>query len=221
MALPRIALAALLAAIAVAPAATAHTTAYNTGIETGYQVKLIYGLLYEPVSTFQKTGLDLGVFDSDGHPLAGLEGVDANGKALANPPMHVVMQFNDQTLDMTGGLRPQANRPGWYTYPVTFTKVGAYSIRVTGTINGTGGINVPIAPAHQVTDGGADQWPSKVALPDAQSSDLAKLKADRDALQARVEALEGSKKSPGIDTTGMLFGVVAMLGLAASRRRAA
>ncbi|MES2155087.1 MAG: hypothetical protein V4510_08130 [bacterium] len=208
----------------VAPAATAHSIQYNTGIPEGYQAKFSFGFLYEPVSTFQKTGLDLGVMDAKGHAITGLDGVDSTGKPLANPPMHVLLTFGDRTLDLTGGLIQQTDRPGWYTYPLTLTKAGTYKIHITGMVNHTSVdflMSTHDGPAHDVTEGGATMWPNAVSTEDTQAKDISDLKSQVATLQGQVQELQGSKKSPGFDGSGLFLGFLGLAGLAAVRRRRA
>jgi hypothetical protein len=214
--------AALAGLLLLVPAATAHATAYNTGNANSYQVRFVYGNLYEPVSTFQKTGLDLGVFDAKGAPITGLDCIDHDNKPVANAPLRTLtLAYADQVLDLTKGCKAQFGKPGWYTFPFIYTKAGAYPLHIVGTINGTA-VDTTIQPAHPVADSGDEMFPVKVDSPEATAAKASQLGDDLAALKARVNTLEGqaSKGAPGVDGGLLLLGLVAVLGLAATRRRA-
>lgn len=220
--------AALAGLLLLAPAATAHATAYNTGNSASYQVRFVYGNLYEPVSTFQKTGLDLGVFDAKGNPITGLDAIDHDNKAIANPPIRVTLTYSGQTLDLTPEFKAQFGKPGWYSHPLIYTKAGAYVLHVTGTINGTA-VDQAIQPAHPVEDSTDEMFPAKVDTPDAAAAKVTELTAqvgqlsdDVAALKARLNSVEnqGAKGAPGVGGGLLLAGFLAVLGLAAARRHA-
>ncbi len=217
MHLSRLTLPAMVALILLAPAASAHSTEYNTGIADGYQIAFSYGNLYEPVSTFQKTGLDLGIRDAHGNPITGLQGVDVAGKPLPDPPIRVELVFGEQVLDLTPGFVQQIDRPGWYTYPIIYTKIGAYRLHIIGMVNGTH-LDINIQPSHAITDGTTNMWPSKIGGEDAQAAEIAKLKADLATLQATVDSLADSKKAPGFDVSALLLGLIGLVSLAGMRR---
>jgi hypothetical protein len=217
---------ALATALLLVPAATAHATAYNTGNAASYQVKFVYGNLYEPVSTYQKTGLDLGVYDAKGNPIKGLDCVDHAGMPVASPPLATLaLTYADQTLDMAKGCKAQYGKDGWYTFPVIYTRPGAYVLHIQGTINGTA-VNQTIQPAHSIEDSTSEMFPAKVDSPDVAAAKVSDLTAkvgqlgdDLNALKARVSALEGksSKGAPGVDGDLLLLGFLAALGLVARR----
>src|SRR5207253_7039926 len=129
--------AALLGLLLLLPAANAHATCYTTGTGdcttaagAGSKVKIVYGNLNEPVSTFQKTGLDLILSDAKGKPMAGLNGADHDGMPVASPPIHVSLIYAGQTRDLTPCLKTQSSldhsKDNAYTCPVIYTKPGAY-----------------------------------------------------------------------------------------------
>jgi hypothetical protein len=227
--------AALLGLLLLVPAATAHATCFTSGTgactstaQAGSKVKFVYGNLYEPVSTYQKTGLDLTVADAKGNPIAGLEAVDHEGKALANPPIHVSLVYSGQVLDMTPEFKGQFNAPGKYTFPLIYTKAGAYVLHVTGTINGTA-VDQMVQPAHPVEDSSELMFPTKVDSPEESATKVTELTGkvtqlndDVAALKARINSLEGSssKGAPGVDGGLLVLGAIAVLGLAAATRRA-
>jgi hypothetical protein len=225
----------LAALLVLVPAASAHQTCFTSGtgacstsVQADSKVKLVYGNLYEPVSTYQKTGLDLIVSDAKGNALAGLEAVDHDGKPLASPPIHVSLTYSGQTLDMTPEFKGQFNAPGRYTFPLIYTKAGAYVLHVTGTINGTT-VDATVQPAHPIEDSSDLMFPAKVDSPEASaakvtalSGQVSQLTGDLDAMKARLNSLEGqtSKGAPGVDGGLLLVGFLAVLGLAAARRAA-
>lgn len=226
----------------LAPAAAAHATCFTSGTgacskaaQADSKVKLVYGNLFEPVSTHQKTGLDLTISDAKGKPLPGLEAVDSEGKALANPPIRVTLEYSGQVLDLTPGLKAQSNAPGKYTSPYIYTRPGAYVLHVVGTINGTA-VDQRVEPAHPIEDSGELMFPTKVDSPEESAAkitelsgknaqlaaQLTQLTSELDALKARINSLEGksSKGAPGVDGGLLALGLLAALGVAAARRRA-
>jgi len=210
------ALSATVALVALVPAASAHATAYDTGSSSSFHVRFVYGNLYEPVSTFQKTGLDLGVFDAKGTPITGLDAIDHDNKPVANPPVHVTLTYAGQTLDMTPGFKAQFGKPGWYSFPLIYTQPGAYVLHVQGTINGTA-VNMDIQPAHPIGDSSSEMFPAKVATPDQMAKDIADLKAQVAALQASGS---GSKGSPATDGITLAIGLLGLAAVVAARRSA-
>ncbi|HEX2065364.1 MAG TPA: hypothetical protein VHI93_00990 [Candidatus Thermoplasmatota archaeon] len=219
-----------------APIAAAHQTWYDNGKTqtAASKVRFVYGNLYEPVSTFQKTGLDLGVFDITGKPVTGLECVDGRGERVPNAPFTTLaLTYAGQTLDLSAGCKAQHGKPGWYTFPVIYTRPGSYVLQVKGTVNGTA-VDLAIQPAHPVADSSGEMFPVKVEGAEASAAKVAELSGrvaeldgkvaqltgDLDALRSRLASLE-NKGSKGAGTGGVaLLGLVAVLGLAAVRRGA-
>jgi len=180
---------------AAIPTASAHATSYTPD----GKIKFVYGHLNEPAYTFTKTGLDLGIYDNaTGGPISGLESVDHDGKL--NPKIETWYVYAGQTLELTDGFKAQFGQPGKYTYPITFTKPGAYSLRIKGTINGTA-VDQTLAPAHPIEALDDIMWPEKVA--------------SNDDLDQRLTTLESKVASGGHVTKGNAPGLdaVALLGL--------
>lgn len=208
-----LAAAAIFLALAALPAASAHQTWYDNGktLTPASKVKFVYGNLYEPVSTFQKTGLDLGISDAKGNPITGLDAVDHDGTPIPGAPVHAELVYSGQKLDLTSEFKAEFGKPGWYTRPYIYTKAGAYQLHVWGTINGTA-VDVTIEPAHEVEDSSDLMWPDHVSSPGDQADEIAQLKSD-------VAALKDSKKAPGLETPVMVLGIIALAALATAFRR--
>ncbi|HEX2066603.1 MAG TPA: hypothetical protein VHI93_07305 [Candidatus Thermoplasmatota archaeon] len=226
----RLVLPLALAALLLAAPAAAHQTWYDNGKTqtAASKVRLVYGNLYEPVSTFQKTGLDLGVFDIKGKPITGIECVDGRGERVPDAPLTTLaLTYAGQTLDLSAGCKAQHGKPGWYTFPVIYTRPGSYVLHVKGTINGTA-VDQEIQPAHPVADSSGEMFPVKVEGAEANAAKVAELNGrvaqltgDLEALRGRLASLENKGvKGAGAGAGVALLGLVAVLGLAAARRRA-
>ncbi|MES2155714.1 MAG: hypothetical protein V4510_11315 [bacterium] len=202
-------LAAVVAVALVAAPATAHKTIHsNNG-----KVTLIYGNLYEPVSTYQKTGLDLGIQDAKGNPLVGLEST--------TPALNVTLTYGSTpdagVITMTGKLTAQADRPGWYTYPIIYTKPGLYYLHVRGLINGTN-VNIDITPDAAVAQATDNMFPpAPDSTPESQNAKISQLEKDVAALKAQATE---PKAAGGLSGFAIDATLLALAAVVATRRRA-
>jgi hypothetical protein len=199
----------LMGTVIAAGTASAHATAYTPD----GKVKFVYGNLGEPVYTFQKTGLDLGIYDNrTGASITGLEAVVGHGDHVT-PKLTIGWRYGAQggpALDFSKDLTAQFGKPGWYTYPVMYTKPGLYYLSIKGSINGTM-VDQTITPLHEIKEMKDIMWPDKVGQPSDQDARIM-------ALESKVEAMKSTPaKSPGPDVA-LLLGVGLMV-LVVLRRR--
>ncbi|HVL87342.1 MAG TPA: hypothetical protein VM681_04940 [Candidatus Thermoplasmatota archaeon] len=198
---------AVLAVLALAGGAQAHRTAYTPDD----RIRLVYGSLGEPLYTFQKSGLDLGIFDNaTDAPVTGL-GADVEAGTPAR--INVSLLYGGARLDLTPTMVAQHGRNGWYTYPYVLTQPGVYSLRIEGTINGTV-VQLTIPPLHEVRELDEIMWPARAPLPDEQQAQLDALRADFDAALARMDRTRGL---PGFEGPAVLLAVAAALAVATPR----
>lgn len=193
---------ALLLALGVslaAPTALAHKTAYTP--DGG--IKIVWGFLNEPATTFSKTGLDLILTDNaTGAPIAGAE-----------TTLRATLRLADQQHAFE--LRAQHGQQGRYTDVVTLTRPGLYVLHLSGTINGTA-VDIAIPGAHAI------EGIEETYFPPMQSSEarIAALEQQVAALDAKVKAASSTpakvteQPTKGVPAPG-LFGLVALAALAA------
>lgn len=173
-----------LAALLALPAAAAHQTAYSAD----GRLRFTYGSLGEPVYTFQKSGLDLGVFDNaTGAPIEGLAA--SEGAQPGAIGFRLWLVHAGQELELTPGLRTQFGRAGWYTYPYMLTEPGGYALRIDGTINGTP-VQQTIPPRHDIQGTDSIMWPQQYPTPDTLESRL-------EAVERQLAAQDGGDSGTG------------------------
>jgi hypothetical protein len=152
-------------------------------------------------------------------------GIEIHGPANATDPVGGAEGDLTVTL-MSGGqsavkaIAPQDGRPGWYTFAFIPTRAGAYSVKVTGTLNGTAiNFTAPLENAEAADEYQfpvADPTPSKLQeqLSDARAA-LAAEHANATAIAARVSALEtagpNSNSASSAASTAMLIGLLGLV----------
>lgn len=110
------------AALALGAFGAAHQT-----IEVGDGAyRVVVGLLAAPLYAGEIEGIDLGVFDANDEPVENLAG-----------------SLDATIISPTGGelaltLRPQSDRPGYYTADFIPTVAGNYQVRIAGFIGDVG-----------------------------------------------------------------------------------
>lgn len=121
------------------------------------QYEFVVGWRTEPATTGVLNGLDLGI-----------ERHFANNTTawVVGAESALTAVISTGGINATKGVTPQDGRPGWYTFEVIPTRVGTYTVRITGTLNTTS-IDVSLAlddvgPASDI------QFP----VPDPTASDL-------------------------------------------------
>ncbi len=187
----------------------APATAYKTLNSNNGKVTLKYGNFDEPVATFQKTGIDLGILDAKGNPIVGLEAM--------SPKLNVTLTFGPTPdtgmRDLTNGLKAQAGRPGWYTHPITYTQAGLYYLHIDGMINGTR-VKIDIAPEFSVKESTEFMFPAVASPPDAQDAKIAQLERD----VAALKAVDPTKVAPGLGGFAIEAVLLAFAAIVAARR---
>lgn len=201
----------LACAILISPAA-AHTTKQTND----RHVTLTYGLLDEPVTTYQRTGLELCLNDGKGNPIKGV--------ATSQPAVNITLTYGayargGPVLYLTGDIKPFPDRPGCYTYPLVFTTAGSYSLHVHGPINGTI-VNIDLAPDgdHAVTNSTQFMFPVQARSAEQQDARIAQLEADIEVLRGEVARLKPVQVSPGLAGVVPEMAVLLAAGLFAARR---
>ncbi|MFO1534339.1 MAG: hypothetical protein ABR586_01605 [Thermoplasmatota archaeon] len=205
-----------LAALLVAPAASAHQTAYS--VDQKYRFSI--GHLNEPVTTYVKTGLDVGFTLNDAARTAVPQLNPGNLTATLVAP-------NGETLSMA--LQNQFGTVNHFTFtsPYVLTQSGVYKLRLTGSVFGSAvnidGIAVgstnPVPPLGNVT------------FPDSHVPTNAELRDQVQTLQARLAELEGrqnaleaqsgtstAKGAPSLPAAPALVLLLAAVAVAARRR---
>lgn len=208
---------AFVAAMLVLVLLAAPAAAYASQDSLNGKVTLKYGNLYEPVSTYQKTGIDLGIFDLKGHPIRAVE--------KASPVLNITLEFGSTPdagfVYLTGKLQPQFNATGaytgFYTYPLIYTRPGSYWLHVNGYINGTK-VDVNMAPERKIIDSSDNMFPAKASSPDAQDAKIAQLEKDIAALKAAAATTE-TKSSPGLSGFALDASLLGLAAVAATRRQ--
>lgn len=196
---------ALVGLVGAAAPAAAHATAYSDDDK----LKFTYGSLNEPIYTFQKTGLDLGITDN------------ATGKTISkliptegSPSFKVFLVRGDQSLEMN--LTEQHGKAGWYTFPYVLTEPGVYGIRFEGTINGTNLDGYFIQSKHELHEMDEIMWPKKVANQDDLEARLKTLESELATLKAQNHEPSGGNAA-GLGAP--LFLALALVGFVLLRRR--
>lgn len=184
-------MAGLATVVLLSGAAAAHATHFSPD----GKIKFVYGNLGEPVYTFVKTGIDLGISDNTtGAPISGLESV-AHGEPVP-PTLTVKIRYGAEggpTKDITNDFRSQFGKAGWYTHPIIYTRPGLYSLVVSGTINGTTLNEFVLAPAHEIASPTEIMWPDE-AMDDSDQD--AKIQELEDKI-AQLEGQEARATAPG------------------------
>ena len=117
--------------------------------------EFIVGWRNEPATTGVLNGLDMGIERHfANNTTAWVEG--------AETALTTVLSTGG--VSTTKAVTPQDGRPGWYTFDVIPTRVGTYSVRITGTLNTTSiDISIPlddVGPASDIQFPVADPTPS-------------------------------------------------------------
>ncbi|MEA3191431.1 MAG: hypothetical protein QOD77_2013 [Thermoplasmata archaeon] len=158
------------ALLVLAPVASAHTTVTSAD----GKVRMVVGLLNEPVVTYSKTGLD----------------VCFTNNTAAREPLTVNPGDLTATLVSPGGktlqlpLRTQFGRAGCYQFeePFILTEPGQYVVDLVGTASGSA-LN-----AQDVKAGGSVLPQGNITFP-ADVPDLAVLESRVAAMQAQMQAM--------------------------------
>lgn len=209
-----------LALLMVGVLATGSVAAHATHYSPDGKLKFVYGHLNEPTYTFDKTGLDLGIYDNaTGKGISGL-GTDARqGDSSPAPKLWVHYRYGaegGELKNISGDFRAQHGQVGKYTHPITFTRPGLYYILITGTINGTVLDNVVIAPAHAIESQEGIMWPDQFPADNEQVERI-------EALEQKVAALESGHaasvqgQSASLELIPIL-GAIAVIALLVRRR---
>lgn len=180
-----------------------------------HKTTITFGFLNEPVTTYQRTGLDLGLKDGKGRNIT----LDAATLAAFNITItRGSYGGGGPALHLKGKVLPQEGRPGWYTYPIVFTEPGNYTLRIDGFYNNTRVTRVDMRSGHEVKVASDQMFPAKV--PDLGKQDLRiqQLEADVEDLRVKVARLQPLQEAPGLSavTAALVLVLVAVL---ASRRR--
>lgn len=203
---------ACLGLLAAAPSAAAHATAYTPD----GKVKFVFGNLGEPVYTFMKTGLDLGIVDNrTGAPINGL--VPSEG--VGETKIHIILQHGTDSKDLTPALTAQFGKPGWITAPLMYTAPGLYPIHITGTINGTT-VDQTLQPKHAIADLGDIMWPRTYDTPDKEAAKIAAMQQQMGDLSRGMTGSTASKSSAGGVDGILLLGVLGVALVLVRRRNA-
>lgn len=156
-------------ALAQPVAAHEHVTVGTYAFTVGWRI--------EPALTGVLNGLDMGIEQNLSGTMVAVLGAEANLTAtLTTGPASVVK-----------AIEPQDNRPGWYTFDVIPTRIGTYTVHVTGTLNATA-IDITVA-LDDVAAASDVQFP----VPDPTATDLsqqlAQVSAQFAALQSQLAVL--------------------------------
>lgn len=212
----RTALFALVSLALLLVAATGTASAHKTAYSSDGKVRIVWGFLGEPAVTYTKTGLDLQLRDNEtGAPIEGADKTLTASLVLGN-------------LSHPFALSPQhgADKKGYYTDVVTLTRPGLYSLRLSGTVDGTD-IDMTIPAQHEVNDLGTTYFPDAMG-PGALAAEVAKLRQEVDALKAQTKTQTDTpadltpQGGNGVPAPGLLasLAVVGVAALLLMRRRA-
>ena len=113
----------LLTLFALSTLALAHETR-TLGPEGGAQYDVTVGLLNEPIYNQVRTGIDLIIRTTNGE--APVENLENSLQADITSP--------DGATTRTLTLKPQYNKPGFYTADLMLSDPGTYNVRVYGFI---------------------------------------------------------------------------------------
>ena len=113
----------LLTLLTLSTFAFAHETR-TLGPEGGTQYNVTVGLLNEPIYNQVRTGIDLIIRTTNGE--APVENLENSLQADITSP--------DGASTRTLTLKPQYNKPGFYTADLMLAKPGTYNVRVYGFI---------------------------------------------------------------------------------------
>ncbi|HKZ60748.1 MAG TPA: hypothetical protein VJ547_13025 [Candidatus Thermoplasmatota archaeon] len=142
----------------------------------------------------------------------------------ANTSEPVMNAHNDLTATLSFGaasvlkaLEPKFGEPGWYTFDVIPTQEGTYSVRITGTLNGTGvNISVDLDPPSARAD---LEFPVAEPAGAELSAQLSAAQSNASALASRVSSLESGSAS--LNSAAALAELMAIVGLLAGAAGAA
>jgi hypothetical protein len=146
---------------------------------------LVVGWTSEPAVVDEMNGLDFNVNTRDiaNNSSAPVEGAQLDLSAL--------LIFGSHSRPMA--LAPQEDRPGWYTFDFIPTQAGPYSVRITGTLNGTA-INVTATLEDAVAREDLG-FPLPAPSAPALEASIAAAAGSVATLGARVGALEANSSS--------------------------
>jgi len=195
-------------ALVAAPSATAHKT---TTTPDG-KVKIIWGFLNEPATTWTKNGLDLILRDNATN--APITGQEKNFEAT------LILGDEERRFHLQG----QHGKPGSYTDVVTLTAPGLYKLKLVGTINGSA-VDMVIPAAHDVDELEGSMFPVKAKSPAALEAEIAALKSEIQALKLATKGdpdtstveKKGGAATPGL-SAALLVGALGLVAVLAARR---
>lgn len=110
----------LLASVLLTFAAAHETQTVGEGED---EIRVIVGMVKEPVFTEERTGLDLIIQNAQDEPIENLES-----------SLEVTFRAPDGVSTRTLELRPQYGKPGYYTDDILLSEAGEYEIQVVGFI---------------------------------------------------------------------------------------
>ncbi|HKW43754.1 MAG TPA: hypothetical protein VJP06_06165 [Thermoplasmata archaeon] len=154
------------------------------------EYEFIVGWRLEPASTGVLNGLDMGIERHfANNTTAWVEGVEG---ALTTV-------LSTGGVSVTKAVTPQEGRPGWYTFDVIPTRVGTYSVRITGTLNTTS-VNISV-DLDDVAAASDIQFP----VPDPTPSDL------QDRLNQANTQIAGLQSQVGLALAVGIAGLLAAI----------
>ncbi|MEK6976013.1 MAG: hypothetical protein AABY18_06695 [Candidatus Thermoplasmatota archaeon] len=206
-----------LAALVLVPVASARTDAFSVDGKVVASV----GLLGEPVTTYAVTGLDV-CFT---HNMAAPRTAIAVNDTMANLLRVTLTAPSGATFGANHPLKAQSGHAGCITFdePLMLTEAGQYVVGIT--MAGSAPFNGTTFALAGVKAGGPVLDRSEITFPATSVPTELELKAQVEALEARLALLEaeqaaqgeGSEFAPGAPAALLLVGLA---GLAALRRRA-
>ncbi len=203
---------ALVAGILMVVPANAHSTYFSDDDK----YRIVTGQLDEPVYTYAKTGLDV---------CFTLNTTAREPLPTVNPGALTAVLVSPSNEELTMPLKAQFGRPGCYQFSEAYilTEPGQYTINLDGLVDATA------VDMHGMLAGGKVGAMENVTFPDSGvrnnaqlAHENAALKAQVDALTARVSVLEGKAgEAKGAGAPASVLLLMATLGMAFVMRRKA
>lgn len=166
-----VAMATVAILLTVIPASSAHSVQVLPG-----DVRVVVGLLEEPVTTDMKSGLDI-CFTTNT--------TDKAPVTIDTATLEVTLE-SPNGHSMTQALKTQFGRAGCYTFtdPIFFTQAGQYTVDLDGKLNGAD------FDVHGIKAGGAVAAMSAITFPDSHVAGNLQLGNDTRVNQQQIAQLQ-------------------------------